>query len=212
MNGTTASSCSDTNNDDSADAEVEQDEPAQVQGAQVSGQPDVKDTTEPIALVLSSEHLLNKIHLPQHAYEGRAFSIAPGTETLLCSTAKPTDGLLPRACYVYGVVCVSGLCVVGEHKYRSYFDPWVVLPKPVQSSKAWGGPNVVYVTKTPEHHETYLLVKRIVSELLAYPLTRQPLPSSGSTRSEPEQAPLVQEGVALKMQKLEMEKLSLEVL
>ena len=211
MNGTTTSSCSDTNNDDSADAEVEQDEPAEVQGAQVSGQPDVKDTTEPIALVLSSEHLLNKIHLPQHAYEGRAFSIAPGTETLLCSTAKPTDGLLPRACYVYGVVCLSGPVRVGEYTCRSYFDPWVVLPKPVQSSKAWGGPNVVYVMKSPEHRETYHQVKRIVDELLRYPLTRQPLPSAASTRSESVQAPPVQEGVALKLQKLEMEKLALEV-
>ena len=201
MDGTNAKSYS----------EPESDKPAEAKAEQLSSQPNGEDSTGPIALVLTAENLLDKIQLQNHNYEGRAFAIAPRTETLLCSTAKPTDGLLPRACYVYGVVCVSGPCVVGEYKYRSYFDPWVVLPKPVQSSKAWGGPNVVYVTKTAEHHETYLQVKRIVEELLRYPLTRQPLPSSGPTRSEPIQAPPVQEGVALKLQKLEIEKLALEV-
>ena len=201
LDGTTAKSSS----------ESESDNPAEAKAEQVSSQPNWEDTTEPIALVLTAENLLDKIQLPNHNYEGRAFALAQGTETLLCSAGKSTDGLLPRACYVYGVVCLSGPVRVGEYTCRSYFDPWVVLPKPVQSSKAWGGPNVVYVMKSPEHRETYHQVKRIVDELLRYPLTRQPLPSAASTRSESVQAPPVQEGVALKLQKLEMEKLALEV-
>ena len=202
MDGTTAKSSS----------EPENDKPAEAKAEQVSSQPNGEDTTGPIALVLTAENLLDKIHLPNHNYEGRAFALTQGTETLLCSAGKTNDGLLPRACYVYGVVCLSGPVRVGEYTCRSYFDPWVVLPKPVQSSKAWGGPNVVYVMKSPEHRETYHQVKRIVDDLLRYPLTRQPLPSAAPTRPEPVQAPPVQEGVALKLQKLEMEKLALEVL
>jgi hypothetical protein len=201
LDGTTAKSSS----------ESESDNPAEAKAEQVSSQPNGEDTTEPIALVLTAENLLDKIQLPNHNYERRAFALAQGTDILLCSAGKSNDGLLPRACYVYGVVCLSGPVRVGEYTCRSYFDPWVVLPKPVQSSKAWGGPNVVYVMKSPEHRETYHQVKRIVDELLRYPLTRQPLPSAASTRSESVQAPPVQEGVALKLQKLEMEKLALEV-
>lgn len=172
----------------------------------------VEESTGPIALVLHANHLLDKMHLPHQNFEGRPFSLTLGTETLLCTGAKGADGLLPRACYIYGVVVVSGPCRVGEHAYRSYFDPWVVLPKPVQSSKAWGGPNAVDVTKAAEHRTAYLAVKRIVDDLLRYPLPRQPLPSSGPTRLEPVQAAQVQDDSALKIMKLEFEKMVLEVL
>ena len=171
----------------------------------------VEESTGPIALVLNSNHLLDKMSLPLQNFEGRPFQLTPGTETLLCTAAKGTDGLLPRACYIYDVVVVSGPCKVGDYAYRSYFDPWVVLPKPVQSSKAWGGPNAVDVMKAAEHRAAYLAVKQVVDALLRYPLPRQPLPSSTPTRPEPAQAAQSQDESALKILKLEFEKTALEV-
>jgi hypothetical protein len=200
LDGTTTNSASETESETKG-SEAEEVPPARVE-----------ESTGPIALVLHANHLLDKMQLPHQNFEGRPFSLPLGTETLLCTGAKGADGLLPRACYIYGVVVVSGPCRVGEYAYRSYFDPWVVLPKPVQSSKPWGGPNAVDVTKAAEHRTAYLAVKQIVDALLRYPLARQPLPSSGPTRSEPVQAAQVQDDSALKMMKLECEKMVLEVL
>ena len=44
----------------------------------------------PVALVLQSDHLLHKINanVPFNNYEGREFSLALGTETLLCSVRR----------------------------------------------------------------------------------------------------------------------------
>jgi len=148
---------------------------AQVQG---SSAPQVVDeeaelpVSGPVALVLTPEHLQEKITLPYHNYEGRSQPIALDTETLLCSGAKVPPDMVPRACYVYGVVCVSGKTNTGPYRYRTYFDPWVVLPRPVPCAKAWGQ-FCVQVSKTKEHMDTFLQVKHIVAGLLKTPMLHQ---------------------------------------
>jgi hypothetical protein len=156
----------------------------------------------PVALVLQSDHLMHKINanVPFNNYEGREFSLALGTETLLCSASKVAGNMLPRACYVFGVVCVSGPCHLGPYKFRSYFDPWVVLPQPVQSSRAWGQ-GLVHVEKVSEHLQVYHLVKQIVAELQRAPVYKQPTPTP--QRAEPKESTEV--SAVLKSEKLALE-------
>lgn len=163
----------------------------------------------PLALVLTAENMLEKINLPLRNFEGRNQPIALGTETLLCTGTKVPEAMVPRACYAYGVVVVSGKAHSGPYRFRSYFEPWVVLPKPVQCSKAWGQ-FFVQVSKTPEHMETYISVKRIVDELLRAPMYKPMMPpESESTQHKMDRRELRQ--TRKQKEILEMESASLKV-
>ena len=46
-----------------------------------------------------------------------------------------------------------------------YFDPFVVLPEPIQSKKAWGQGNI-YVNKLKEHQNCFEKVKKVALQML----------------------------------------------
>ena len=124
-----------------------------------------KSESQPRARVLTWDNLQHKISTPYRNFEGCDHVFPPGTEVLLCSDAGRGGEYTPCAAYAYGVVSLSGNFTCGAYKQRMYFDPFVVLPEPIQSKKAWGQ-GYIYVRKCNEHQVCFEKVKKVALKML----------------------------------------------